>query len=178
MLNEKETRKESILEVAKQMMIAARTAPKGKGIDNLEIITLQGEELATLSAKMRELSEINGFKFFLRDADNVDMADAVVVVGTRYGVFGLDCGFCGFPTCAEKIATGEDIPCAFNTTDLGIAIGSAASVAMDHRVDTRIMYSAADGVLKLGWLGDCKAAFAILMSSTGKNPFFDRVVKK
>lgn len=178
MINERESRKESLLAVAKQMMIAARTAPKGKGVDNLEIITLQGEELTQLASKMRELSAINGFKFYLRDADNVEQADAVVVVGTRYGVFGLDCGFCGFATCAEKNATADDIPCAFNTTDLGIAIGSAASIAMDHRVDTRIMYSAADGVLKLGWLGDCKAAFAILMSSTGKNPFFDRVVNK
>ncbi|MFI3330180.1 MAG: DUF2148 domain-containing protein [Rikenellaceae bacterium] len=174
MLKEQDARKDSLLSVAKDMMIAARTAPKGKGVDNLEIVTLTGDDLQKLSSEMRRLSEINGFKFYLRDANNVDVADAVVVIGTRYGVFGLDCGFCGFPTCSAKAEAGEGVPCAFNTTDLGIAVGSAASVAMDHRVDTRIMYSAGDAAMHLGFVGDTRAAFAILMSSTGKNPFFDR----
>ena len=32
-INERETRKEYMLEAAKQIMLAARTAPKGKGVD-------------------------------------------------------------------------------------------------------------------------------------------------
>lgn len=34
---EENTREDALLEVAKRMMTAARTAPKGKGIDNIAI---------------------------------------------------------------------------------------------------------------------------------------------
>ena len=36
-LNERESRHEHVLHVARQMMTAARTAPKGKGVDIIEI---------------------------------------------------------------------------------------------------------------------------------------------
>ena len=36
-LNERDARHEHILQVARQMMTAARTAPKGKGIDVIEV---------------------------------------------------------------------------------------------------------------------------------------------
>ena len=36
-LNERDNRHEHVIEVAKQMMTAARTAPKGKGFDIIEI---------------------------------------------------------------------------------------------------------------------------------------------
>lgn len=172
-LNEKNSRREEVLAVARAMMAAARTAPKGKGTDNLEIITLSGEDLSRLAAEMRNYSERSGMKFFLRDAENVEHAEAVVLLGTRYGIFNLNCGFCGFPTCREK-EEFPAVPCAFNSGDLGIALGSAASVAMDNRIDSRIMYSAARSALDLGLLEDCKAAYAILLSCSGKNPFFDR----
>lgn len=176
-LDEKKCRHETVLAVAQQMMAAARTAPKGKGTDRLEIVTIEGEDLKKVATRMREISAEIGFKFFLRDADNVEQAEAIVLVGTTLGTFGLNCGFCGFATCAEKLEF-EKVPCAFNINDLGIAIGSATSVAMDHRIDTRVMYSAARGAMSLGLMGDCSAAFAILMSCSGKNPFFDRVVIK
>lgn len=65
--------------------------------------------------------------------------------------------------------------CSFNSGDLGIAVGSAVSVATDHRVDNRIMYSAGKAALELGLLGDGVAiAFGVPLSATGKNPFFDR----
>ncbi len=176
--NEKQSRQAAVLAVARDMMTAARTAPKGKGVDNLEIITLSGDDLPRLAAEMRRYSERSGMKFFLRDANNVEAANAVVVIGTRLGVFRLNCGYCGFPTCEAKTAAAPDAPCAFNTNDLGIAVGSAAAVAADRRIDNRIMYSAARAALDLGLLGDCRAAFAILLSCTGKNPFFDRKSEK
>lgn len=172
-INETTSRQEQVLAVAKSMMAAARTAPKGKGVDNLEIITLYGDGLARLAAEMRNYSEKSGMKFFLRDASNLEQADAVVLIGTRYGIFNLNCGFCGFPTCRDK-EEFPAVPCAFNTGDLGIALGAAASVAADNRIDSRIMYSVARSALDMGLLGECKAAFGILLSCTGKNPFFDR----
>ena len=51
-LNERNIRHEHAIEVAKQMMTAARTAPKGKGIDIIEIVLIEGEHLKTLSNKM------------------------------------------------------------------------------------------------------------------------------
>lgn len=36
-LNERDSRHEHVLNVARQMMTAARTAPKGKGIDIIEL---------------------------------------------------------------------------------------------------------------------------------------------
>lgn len=175
--NETESRKEHVLNVTRAMMAAARTAPKGRGVDNLDIITLWGEELKTLAKEMRNYAEKSGFKFFLRDANNVEEAEAIVLIGTRYGIFGLNCGFCGFPTCAEK-EEHKTIPCAYNTGDLGIAIGSAVSLAADFRIDNRIMYSVGRSALDLGLLGDCEAAYGIVLSSTGKSPFFDRKPKK
>lgn len=177
-VNEKDCRSGQVLAVAKAMMAAARTAPKGKGTDRLEIVTVHGrEELHALAERMRAISDEMGFKFFLRDADNVEKAEAVVLIGTTIGTFGLNCGFCGFADCEAKLKFA-DVPCAFNINDMGIAIGSAVSVAADMRVDNRVMWSAARGAMELGLIEGCSAAFAILLSCTGKSPFFDRVVNK
>lgn len=172
-INEKDSREAQILSVAAQMMTAARTAPKGKGVDNLEIITVHGDGLKKLADEMRRYSEKSGFKFFLRDAGNVEQSDCVVILGTTLEAFGLNCGFCGFPTCDQK-SKFADVPCAFNTNDLGIAVGSAVSIAADNRVDNRIMYSVGRAALDMGMLGECKAAFGIVLSCSGKSPFFDR----
>jgi len=69
--------------------------------------------------------------------------------------------------------------CSVRMTDLGIALGSAVKAAQVHNVDNRIMYSAGTAALDLGLLGkDCSVAFAIPLSVTGKNIFFDREVAK
>ena len=59
--------------------------------------------------------------------------------------------------------------------DLGIAIGSAVKTAQIHNVDNRIMYSGGAAALDLGLFGkECTVAYAIPLSATGKNIFFDR----
>ena len=158
------------------MMTAARTAPKGKGVDNLEIVTIVDRaEIDSIVELMSDIGEKEeARKFFIRDAGNLQASDAVVIIGTRIGVFGLNCGYCGYATCGEEL-TNEHVPCAFNMNDLGIAIGSAVSIAADNRVDSRVMWSVASVAMKLGFVGDCQAAFAIVLSCSGKSPFFDRV---
>ena len=47
-LNERDARHEHILQVARQMMTAARTAPKGKGVDVIEAALVTGEDLKKL----------------------------------------------------------------------------------------------------------------------------------
>lgn len=79
-----------------------------------------------------------GSRFFQRDAGNILESEAVLLIGTKFNPIGVDqCGLCGFKSCEDK---SKAHPCVFNTGDLGIAVGSAVSVAMDSRVDNRIMY--------------------------------------
>ena len=67
--NEREIRHEHVLEAVRQMMTAARTAPKGKGIDIIEIAMVTGEDIQRLSDEMLKLAAETGFKFILRDAE-------------------------------------------------------------------------------------------------------------
>ncbi len=174
-LNEREERHEHLLWVARQMMTAARTAPKGKGIDVIETVAITGADIQLLSGTMRQMYEANGFKFFLRDADNILSADVIVLIGTREQAQGLNCGHCGFAQCAERL---PEVPCALNTVDVGIAIGSACAMAADLRVDTRVMFSAGLAAQQLGWPADCHTVMAIPVSASSKNPFFDRKPKE
>ena len=163
--NERDCRHEHVLGVARQMMTAARTAPKGKGVDVIETALVTGEDLKKLSEKMSAMAEELGMKFFLRDAANVLQAECVVIIGTREQAQGLNCGHCGFPTCAGR---SEGVPCALNTVDVGIAVGSACAMAADMRVDTRVMFSAGLAAQRMNWLKDCKAVFAIPVSEIGR----------
>lgn len=172
--NEREIRHELVLQAVRRMMTAARTAPKGKGLDIIEIAMVTDGDILRLSEEMEKLSDETGMKFLLRDADNIQQADAVLIIGTRQQVQGLNCAHCGYATCAEK---PEAVPCAINTVDVGIAIGSACATAADLRVDTRVMFSAGLAAQRLGFLGDSKCVMAIPVSASSKNPFFDRKPK-
>lgn len=176
MKNEEEIRNEAIYRVAQKMMIAARTAPKGRGIDNMVITCVDKKTITAISVKMKELVEKKGWPHsFARDAENILAAPYMLLLGTKISSIRLKiCGMCGFENCDEKDKY-PDIPCVFNTGDLGIAIGSAVSIAMDHRVDNRIMYTVGQAVKEMNLLGeDIKIIYGIPLSVSGKNPFFDR----
>lgn len=72
---------EAILQVAREMCAAARTAPKACGVDRLDSAILTGEDKDALSAEMRRIAEVGGDAFFIRDAENVDASFAVVLIG-------------------------------------------------------------------------------------------------
>ena len=94
----------------------------------------------------------------------------------------LDCGACGYSTCAEMLDAQRQSTvtpfmgpnCAVRMTDLGIAVGSAAKTASIHNVDNRVMYSVGVGALALGWLEGCGVAYGIPLRASGKDIFFDR----
>ena len=44
-IDERESRHDYIVEAARQIMTAGRTAPQSKGMDHIEIITLTGESI-------------------------------------------------------------------------------------------------------------------------------------
>lgn len=169
--NERDCRHGHVLDVARQMMTAARTAPKAKGIDIIEAALVTGEDVKKLAEEMAAMVEGYGPKFCLRDAGNLLQAECVVIIGTREQAQGLNCGHCGFSTCAGRVV---GVPCALNTLDVGIAIGSACATAADMRVDTRVMFSAGLAAQRLDWLKGCKSVFAIPVSASSKSPFFDR----
>ncbi|WP_455498362.1 ferredoxin domain-containing protein [Coprobacter sp.] len=174
-IDERESRQSYILAAARQIMAAARTAPKGKGVDILEIITITDEEIKKLSQEMKILSEKTNLKFLLRDSENILSADALILIGTKELKQSLNCKYCGFSTCAEK---PQDTPCAINSIDVGIAVGSACAKAADLRVDSRVMFSAGWAAQNLGWLKECRQIIGIPISVSSKNPFFDRKPKE
>lgn len=174
-LNERDERHEQVMHIARQMMTSARTAPKGKGVDVIEIALITDDDIRRLSEEMIAIHEENGFKFFLRDADNILNAECILLIGTREHAHGLNCGHCGFSNCAER---PSGVPCAIVSVDVGIAIGSACATAADHRVDTRVMFSAGLAAQRLDLLKGCRQVFAIPVSASSKNPFFDRKLKE
>ena len=139
-LNERESRHEHVLHVARQMMTAARTAPKGKGVDIIEIAMVTDGDINILSEMMVKMVAEHGMKF-----------------------------------CVSR---KEGVPCALNSVDVGIAIGSACATAADNRVDTRVMFSAGLAAQRLNWLEGCTQVYAIPVSASSKNPFFDRKPKE
>ncbi len=176
LINERDTRTDRLLQVANEMMTAARTAPKGKGFDIIQVALATGETIKQLSDAMHEYSKKTGLKFITRDAENILHAEAIVLIGTKQQIHNLNCGYCGFPTCVEK-QEFPDVPCSLNSVDVGIAIGSACSVASDHRVDSRVMFSVGRVVQELDMMPGCSNIYGIPISCSSKNPFFDRISK-
>ena len=162
------------LNIAHKMVTVARTAPKGCGVDKIVTRILDGEDKNELTKEMRKLSKLPGIAFCSRDADNIDASHCVVLIAVRNIPLGFNsCSFCGFDNCAASSKAGS--LCAFNTTDLGIAIGSAVSIAADNRIDNRVMFSAGKAAIELGLMGEnVTVCFGIPLSTYTKSIFFDR----
>ncbi len=176
LVKEEAIRTEVVDRVAQLILTAARTAPKAKGVDNLELAMITGTDIEAMALKMEEIGRRGeGTPNFLRDAGNIRKAQAVLLLGSHIKSQGAKfCGRCGFKDCEEK-DKHPDFPCTFNSGDLGIAIGSAVSIAMDNRVDNRVMYTIGVAALELKILGeDVRIAFGIPLSVRAKSPFFDR----
>lgn len=62
-LNERDCRHEQVVQIAQLMMTAARTAPKAKGVDIIEVALVTESNLRILSETMKQMYEDNGFKF-------------------------------------------------------------------------------------------------------------------
>ncbi len=182
LIESKKGEREAILEVAKLMLVSARTAPKTSGIDDVLTLILYGEEKNAIADKMDEVGEKRKSEGFKRDAKNVRDSEAVVLIGIKGNKsIGLNCGSCGYKTCKEfehiRKKTGEDFAgptCLFKALDLGIALGSAVKTASTLNVDNRIMYRIGTAALKLKLLPEATIIMGIPLSAKGKNIYFDR----
>lgn len=169
-----ELEREGAIEVARHMAVAARTSPKTCGIDNIEIIVIDDESAKKeLCDKMKEISKKISRPSLERDANSIANSPVILAIGVKSNPPGLNCGFCGYPSCAQLQKTSG--VCAYNSIDLGIAIDSAAGIANFFHADNRIMYSIGRACLELKLFSKTvKQALGIPLSVTGKNPFFDR----
>lgn len=168
-----DVREAALRDIAEFMCVAARTAPKTKGHDNLVIVVLDKAEKKKVIEKMKVIAKRDMRPSCQRDSELIRESDHIVVVGTKKEILGLNCGFCGYPSC-EDLKRTEGV-CAYNAMDLGIALGSAVSLAARFHADNRIMYSIGKAAMECGILGkDVVQAIGIPLTATGKNPFFDR----
>ncbi len=179
-LNETEFRKEGVKLAAYLMAESARTAPKSKGEDVIDIIYVDGGELEEIAKKMEELAGITGDKDFVRDAESLRKSQGLLLFGmSGERVVGVNCGACGFKSCAEfkdAVRKGDNFvgpSCAFRLIDLGIALGSAVKLSAILGIDTRIMYRIGIAAKKLEMMKS-DVVMGIPLSATGKRPYFDR----
>jgi uncharacterized ferredoxin-like protein len=194
---------DTLLRCARFMDLSARTAPKSAGQDYIITTVLDKGRTDEVGRMMMELGESRGQPMFVRDGKSVMASGAMLLVGVKEAAaVGLDCGACGYATCADlsaaykEAAAGrasgaapggggdeghdEAFPprfsgpvCAFRLLDMGIALGSAAKTASVHNADNRIMYRAGIVARDMGLIeADC--VMAIPLSATGKSVFFDR----
>lgn len=172
--NREQAIKEAALQAARQMAAAAISAPKASGNDTVQSFVISGEDKDRLADHMRDIAKETGAEFFKRDAGNVDRSECVVIIGVKNVPFGLDhCGYCGFENCGKMAKAGAN--CALTVTDLGIAVGSAVSIAADHRMDNRVMFSAGQAALRMGFFDpSVRISYGIPLSVTSKSIYFDR----
>lgn len=187
--------------VAGLMAVAARTAPKSGGQDWIQSHVASPEEQKAIVEMMQGIGEAKGKSASkeseargnairmdcMSDAKAVGASGLLFLIGVQgRKTVGIDCGGCGFPSCADMLkraplSTGEfDFPgpfCIFRVMDLSIAAGSAVKTAMDNNVDNRMMQKVGVAVLKMGLLKPCDLALGIPLSATGKNIYFDRLEK-
>ncbi|MCD6278070.1 MAG: ferredoxin [Desulfurococcales archaeon] len=163
MIGERDLIKAGVLRVAELMAIAAKTAPKARGVDNIAVAVVSDrEELEKLASKMEELSTQYG-QFLARDAENVRNSEAVVLVGAKVVDLGL------------KTPSGYriDMNSYMALVNLGIAVGSAVKAASILNVDNRIMLSIGLAAKELKLI-DAEYILGIPLSATAKNIYFDR----
>ena len=96
---------EGVLAAAKAMAVAARTAPKARGVDAIETLIIFGEDLEALASAMEQ----HGIKSaisdaFQRDADNIRKSHSVLLIGLRdlrpkKMEKPINCGGCGHTDC-------------------------------------------------------------------------------
>ncbi len=171
----KQAEEAAVLQTANAICAAIRTAPKTKGQDFLETCIVTGDDLERLAVRLEGLGAEFGVGFVLRDAACVRNSAAVVLAGVQNVRRGLNslCQYCGHDDCAACSAAGGE--CIYGPMDLGIALGSAVSLAADARVDNRIMFSAGRAAMDLHFLPEgYGCCIAIALSVSGKSPYFDR----
>ena len=76
--------KESVMITASHMAAAARTAPKTRGIDNIEAFLIDDDATRKLLiSKMLEISKKESRPSFERDANSIEPSPLLLVIGVK-----------------------------------------------------------------------------------------------
>ncbi len=181
-LDGRKQERQGILEIANLMVVAARTAPKSGGRDDILTAVVYGPEAEALAVDMGKIAVERNDPAWNKPARIIKDAGAIVLIGVRgTKSYVTNCGACGRKSCddftkAEK-RSGQDFDgpnCIFKTLDLGIALGSAAKVASILNADNRIYYRIGAAARRLHYMPEASVIMGIPLSATGKNPNFDR----
>lgn len=174
--------RKGVIQASRLIVIAARTAPKSGGKDDIFTSILDEKDKEAVAAKMEEIAKDREIDWIERDAGNVRASELVMLLGVRgTKQYGLNCGACGYPNCDvfEKALkkVGDDFTgptCLFKALDLGIALGSAVKTASILNIDNRIMYSIGAAARRLNLMPDATIIIGIPLSVKGKNIYVDR----
>ncbi len=174
MENREEIIRNSIKYVAELMASSAITAPKTKGMDDIDVKIVYHNEFEEITKKMEAIGERDELQFFIRDAGNLRNSDALLLIAAKTVRAGIrNCNLCDYDDCSDNLK--HNSLCTFNIIDSGIAIGSAVSIASKYNIDNRIMYSVAKAVNELNIFEEnVKCIAGIPLSVNNKNIFFDR----
>ncbi|MDE6628372.1 MAG: ferredoxin, partial [Muribaculaceae bacterium] len=74
-VNERENRRQRLLDVAGKMMTAARTAPKAKGLDIVECCVVEGDDIRRISDVMKEIYAETGRPVYQLDSETILSAE-------------------------------------------------------------------------------------------------------
>lgn len=177
-----ERERQGILAVADLMLVAARTAPKSGGRDDIVTAMATSPETEALAAEIERIAAEEKDAAWLKPVALVRSAVAIVLIGVRgTKAYVCNCGACGYAGCADFAAAAKragrdyDGPnCIFKIMDLGVALGSAVKTAGLLNADNRLYYRIGKAARRLGYLPEASVIIGIPLSATGKNPNFDR----
>ena len=178
----KEQEKQGVMETANLMVVAARTAPKSGGVDDILTAIVHGPEVEVLARDMEKIGAERNIERWSLQAQTVKGSDVIVLIGVRGTKrYVANCGACGYPSCADfekaekKLHQDFEGPtCIFKALDLGIAICSAVKTASLLNIDNRIFYRIGAAAKRLNYLPEASVIMGIPLSVKGKNPYFDR----
>ncbi|HBB15625.1 MAG: hypothetical protein A3J94_13180 [Syntrophus sp. RIFOXYC2_FULL_54_9] len=181
-LDGREQERRGILEIANLMVVAARTAPKSGGRDDILTAIVHGHEIEAIAADMEKIAAERNDPAWVKHAKIIKGADAIVLIGVRgTKSYVTNCGACGCKSCDDftKVAkrSGQDFEgpnCIFKTLDLGSAVCSAAKIASILNADNRLYYRIGAVTRRLRYMPEATVIIGIPLSATGKNPNFDR----
>ena len=194
-LSSKNVEERAVMHVAEMMVSSARTAPKGRGIDKIAAMIVNGKEKEQIADEMEQIAdemeqiademEQRGYperaKIFTRDAKSLRKALMTVLIGVEGTKSkGWNCSGCGYDSCAEfdkiekKVGQYNGPNCIAFMLDLGVALCSSVKIASDLNIDNRIMYTVGVAAKQIGLMEGADVIVGIPLSVTGKNIFFDR----
>lgn len=182
-------RRAAALQAARAILASAVTAPRLGGVGEVIInLVEKPEDLEDLALTMEDLAKENpAWNFFPREAVMIRQAHAVLLMSSMRGLedpADINCGYCGRITCESfravpKLPAGPTVAftgplCSMRITNVGYALGGAATLAQQLGVDHAVLFSAGVAARRQG-LTPRRSGFTlgVALSVSEKSPFRD-----